>query len=235
LKDPIKVVGLSSGKDSTAMALALVESKPAGYVYVCTPTGDELPEMEAHWRKLERLLKAPILKLRHPLNLKELCRFHKALPNWRMRFCTPELKLQHYWGWLLRNLPAVSHIGLRADEEGRTGAEIPEVETVYPLREWGWTRADVEAYLDSRGVEVPARTDCARCFFQTLGEWRSLWVNHPEIYADAVADEEEFGHTYRSPQRDKHGTSLKDLAREFEAGYVPKPRVRKEICRLCSL
>ena len=39
----IHVVGLSGGKDSTALALRLAETSPQDYVYLCTPTGDELP------------------------------------------------------------------------------------------------------------------------------------------------------------------------------------------------
>ena len=49
------VVALSGGKDSTALALRLHELNPkVDYTYVCTPTGDELPEMfealEQAWR-----------------------------------------------------------------------------------------------------------------------------------------------------------------------------------------
>ena len=42
------VVALSGGKDSTAMALRLAEVEPQEYRYICTPTGRELPAMEAH-------------------------------------------------------------------------------------------------------------------------------------------------------------------------------------------
>ena len=55
------VVGLSGGKDSTAMALRLVELNPTTpYTFICTPTGDELPEMEAHWKLCEGLLGQPL-------------------------------------------------------------------------------------------------------------------------------------------------------------------------------
>ena len=57
------VVALSGGKDSTAMALRLAEVEPREYVYICTPTGRELPEMEAHWSRLETLLGAPLLRV----------------------------------------------------------------------------------------------------------------------------------------------------------------------------
>ena len=44
------VVALSGGKDSTALALRLAEIEPREYIYVCTPTGNEPPEMFAHWK-----------------------------------------------------------------------------------------------------------------------------------------------------------------------------------------
>ena len=55
------VVGLSDGKDSTALALRLAEIEPREYTYICNETGNELPEMRQHWRKLERLLNAEIV------------------------------------------------------------------------------------------------------------------------------------------------------------------------------
>lgn len=50
------VVGLSGGKDSTALALWLVENEPRDYEFICNTTGDELPEMVEHWAKLEQML-----------------------------------------------------------------------------------------------------------------------------------------------------------------------------------
>jgi len=44
------IVALSGGKDSTAMALWLVQNEPRDYEFICTPTGDELPEMIEYWR-----------------------------------------------------------------------------------------------------------------------------------------------------------------------------------------
>ena len=56
----LHVVGLSGGKDSTALALYLKENTTCNYIYLCTPTGDELPEMENHWGHLECLLSSPL-------------------------------------------------------------------------------------------------------------------------------------------------------------------------------
>lgn len=45
------------------MALALAEREPRDYVYVITPTGNELPEMYEHWRKLADMLGKPLQPL----------------------------------------------------------------------------------------------------------------------------------------------------------------------------
>lgn len=248
------VVALSGGKDSTAMALALMEREPREYQFVCTPTGDELPEMIAHWRRLGELLGAPPLPVTSGHSLHSLIEKWKALPNNRQRWCTRVLKLEPYYRWLDGITPVVSYVGLRADEEGRGGMEFPsggEIEVRFPMREWGWGERHVWEYLDARGVSIPARTDCARCYHQTLGEWWRLWHDHPDMYADAEAQEAwvsaERGKpiTFRNASRDTWPAALKDLRKKFEAGHVPPNTVttddlfqggrRKTMCRVCSL
>lgn len=52
------IVGLSGGKDSTAMSLALIEREPRPYTFVCTPTGlKELRELFEAGKIPERSLK----------------------------------------------------------------------------------------------------------------------------------------------------------------------------------
>ena len=41
----------------------LAEVEPRRYEYICTPTGDELPDMLAHWGRLESILGQPIIRL----------------------------------------------------------------------------------------------------------------------------------------------------------------------------
>ena len=240
------VIALSGGKDSTALALRLRELNPeTDYTFVCTPTGDELPEMFEHWRKLGDLLGKRITPVMHTTGLKGVCRKEGMLPNFRMRFCTRILKIEPYRKWLAQNTPCVSYVGLRADEEGRAGgaySDIPGVEMRFPLREWGWGVGQVLGYLAERGVTIPYRTDCARCYHQRIGEWWSLWRNFPEIFADAENDESELGYTYRTPGRDTWATALRDLRQEFEGGRVPKSVKETSnglrdvgACRVCTL
>ena len=234
------IVGLSGGKDSTALALRLAEVEPRPYEYICTPTGNELPEMIEHWRNLGRILGSPLRPIGQGVSLGGLIKKWSALPNWRMRWCTRVLKIEPFQMFMATVAPAVCYIGIRADELDRDGVDyqgMDAVEQRFPLQEWGWGKRDVLEYLDLRGVCIPKRTDCAACFFQTLGEWWSLWKNHPEEFAKAEAWEKETGHTFRSDQRDSWAASLRELRSEFESGRRPKRSnmdARGKMCSVCS-
>ncbi len=232
----VHVVAVSGGKDSTALALRLAEVEPREYVFFCTPTGDELPDMEAHWRSLGDLLGKPLVRLTNG-TLADCIERNRALPNWRMRFCTRELKIRPCLEFLKGLNRPVLYVGLRADEEERKGLYSNDVETRFPLREWGWGLEEVKGYLESRGVSIPRRTDCALCYHQRLGEWRRLLREHPERYAEGEALEAKYGQTFRSPSRDTKPARLKELRMCFEEqGELEVGVIEREApCRVCSL
>jgi len=239
------IVGLSGGKDSTAMALRLAEVEPRDYTYICTPTKNEPAEMEQHWSNLECLIGNPIVRLTNG-TLVQLIEQQNALPSHRMRWCTRKLKIEPTVAYIKANSPAILYVGLRADEseQERTGIYGSDVVSDFPFRRWGWTEPDVWDYLHHRGVTIPVRTDCEWCFDQTLREWRKLYRDNPDSYMRAARYEQQTGHTFRSPGRDTQPASLIDLARKFDAGFIPRgdsdqanlfeaPEFRK--CRVCSL
>jgi 3'-phosphoadenosine 5'-phosphosulfate sulfotransferase (PAPS reductase)/FAD synthetase len=239
------IVALSGGKDSTAMALRLREVEPdTAFEYVITPTGDELPEMIEHWRKVSEMLGSKLTALTSGYSLNSLIASQRAIPNNRMRWCTRMLEIEPFKKFMCSVAPATTYVGLRADEEGREGAVYGNVEGItqrFPLREWRWKKADVLQYLESRGVEIPARTDCARCFYQRLGEWWNLWRDHPTLFADAERQEADIGHTFRTEGRDSWPVQLVQLRGRFESGDRPADAgqlglfERAEMCRACSL
>ena len=241
------VVALSGGKDSTAMALALSEREPRPYVYVCTPTGDELPEMVRHMENVERLIGAPIVRLMNGTLATQIEKQH-MLPNFRSRWCTRILKLKPFGRFMELAAPAVAYVGIRADEDeregtrpGGDGAPIgADIKQDFPFQRWEWGVSEVWAFLESKGVKIPARTDCARCPYQKLGEWYNLWEQNPELFASAEADETRWGHTYRSAQRDSWPAALAELRARFEKGDKPLRSLkmmesREGMCRACSL
>ena len=232
------VVALSGGKDSVAMALRLRELHPeTPFEYVITPTGDELPEMEAHWTRLESIL-GPMTRL-HAENLFEVIEREGMLPNYRARFCTRILKIEPFLDYM-NALPAgsVMYVGLRADEETREGMIQKDGRFVvrYPMREWGWSLEDVLGYLDCKGIPIPKRTDCGCCFFQRLPEWRDLLERHPDRFERYVQLEKKIGHTFRSPGRDTWPASLEELRAEILSGRkMRETKAKPQKCRFCSM
>lgn len=243
------IVGMSGGKDSVCMALMLREREPRPYNYVYTPTGDELPEMVAHMRKVESLLGQEVIRVANG-TLKSVSEQAGMLPNCHARFCTRILKIKPFGAFVQQAQPAICYVGLRADEDDREGTRPggdsagidAKVRQDFPLQRWGIELDDVFAYLREREVVIPARTDCARCPYQTLGEWYNLWLHHPTVYADAENDESVFEHTYRSPTGN-HGPwphDLKSLRLEFEGGRIPTRSLnmmekRRGMCRACNM
>lgn len=229
------IVALSGGKDSTALALRLREVEPREYQFICTPTGNELPEMLTHWSRLEQLLDTSLIKLTNR-TLLEWIKEYNALPNWRQRWCTRLLKIVPCLAYVKNHQPAVLYVGLRADEAEREGIYSSEVSCRFPLREWGWKLKEVKTYLADRQICIPNRTDCAWCYGQRLIEWKRLLKQYPDLYAEAEALEERIGATFRSPGRDTWPASLRLLRGEFEAGRMVRGEGNeREECRVCRL
>ncbi len=235
----IHVVGLSGGKDSTALALRLAEVEPRDYTYLFTPTGHELPEMVAWLDHLEYLLGKKITRVTNKdRTLTDLIQIHGRLPNPNQRWCTRQLKIEPTIAWCVRNSPATLYVGLRADEDEREGIYGDLVHSDFPFRRWGWGIKDVWRYLAQRGVAdmVPIRTDCYDCYDQQIREWWRLWKYHPELFEKACREEDRTGGTFRSPSRDTWPASLRLMAVEFANGRKIKGGVEpKRACRVCSL
>ena len=222
-----EVLAISGGKDSVAMALRMNEIEPnPERVLLYTPADDELPPMRKHIAEVEKLL-GRFTRPDAP-TLAETIKQNKCLPNWRMRFCTRQVKIEPCIKWIReQSEPVTLLVGLRADEKKRKGLYDFEVTTRFPLREWGWDIDDVLSYLADKGIKTPRRTDCARCPFQRTTEWYWLWRDYPEVYASAEDDErwvsEHHGKqvAYRKTTNTWPGP-LKDLRIEFERGRVPR-------------
>lgn len=235
----IQIVAFSGGNDSTALVLRMAE---LGEDFTClfTPAGNEPPGLRAHITAVVDRIQRPLVE---PPNLSLMfwIQKHGALPNWRQRWCTRQIKIEPCKAYLLSQVDPVLCIGLRADEEDREGLYGEFARYRYPLREWGWKKADVLGYLDAQGFTPPARTNCMLCYDQQLGEWWELWKTRPEEYDKGVFLEQQMGHTFRSPGRDTWPAGLAPLRERFEAGHIPRgadvqrSMFSQERCRVCSL
>ena len=231
-----KIIALSGGKDSTALALALQEYEPGDYKIIANPTGNELPEMDRHLESLEGVLGQHIHRVGCGLTFEELIYEQQMIPNFWARFCTRILKIEPTQEFLRQFENPVLHVGLRADEESRGGADYG-VQCRFPFREWGWNLSDVWAYLRRRNVTIPRRTDCAWCFYQRIDEWWSLWRHYPRMWRRGESIERDIGHTFRKPDQDTWPAAMEELAQCFRRGHVPRRapnRPRLLDCAVCG-
>jgi len=230
-----QIVAFSGGKDSTAMVLRMHE---LGEKFCClfTRTGNELPEVYEHIHNVIARTGADIVYPDAP-DLDFLIRQLRMIPNHRARWCTRMIKIRPCIEYLKAHPGSTLCIGLRADEEGRSGLEGSHCEYRYPLKEWGWGLEDVVDYCEAMGANVPRRTDCALCFDQRLIEWWHLWKEQPQMWTRGEQYEEMIGHTFRSDARDTWPASLKGLRERFEAGDKPtRSKLPTEgRCRVCTM
>lgn len=243
----MQAAAFSGGKDSTALVLRLAEVGEE-FSLLFNRTGNELPELDAHIASIATLTGRTVEEVSGPKTLLELIEQYAALPSHRMRWCTRQLKIEPTIAWLKSHPDTTLLVGLRADEPGREGGLYGlDVRQRFPLREWGWSEADVYGYLARRGVTVPRRTDCAFCYDQRLGDWFRLWREHPDSWLEGEALEAQTGHTFRSPTAGKFPNSMRGMREAFERGQLPRGIVSLPLfndyddttdakrCRVCSL
>ncbi len=252
------VVSMSGGKDSTALAIYLAQCYPEiPAEYVFCDTGCELPETYEYLEKVEALLGKPIERLnaldalgvekkpgRTPFDvwLKEV--YGDFLPSPQARWCTRVLKIKPFEDHIGEDR-AFSYIGIRADEN-RDGyqakkppvlSQQPNIIPVYPFKDDEMVLGDIQSLLARSGLGLPdyykwrTRSGCYFCFYQQVGEWQRLKVEHPDLFERAKA--------YEKTEGDRSYTwvqtrSLEELEKLQELYPLPSED-EVEGCAICHL
>ena len=200
------VLGLSGGKDSSALAVYMRDRVP-DMEYFFSDTGKELPETYEYLDKLEAFLGKPIVRLNMDSDRDKnrdfdhwLDVYKGLLPSSQVRWCTVNLKIQPFEEYIGEDR-AYHYIAIRADED-RVGykppkiSSLPNIQPKYPFKEDGIIKADVYRILEENGIGLPkyyewrTRSGCYFCFFQRKSEWVGLLEEHPDLFELAKAYEE---------------------------------------------
>ena len=187
------LLGLSGGKDSSALAIYLRDRVP-DMEYFFADTGAELPETLEYIDLLEDYLGKPIVRLNADRDFDHYLKLNgNFLPTTKTRWCTSELKIRPFEEYV-GNDQAITYVAIRADEAHRKGylSTKPNISARYPFIEDGQTKEDILAILEKSGIGMPgyykwgrSRSGCYFCFFQQKAEWVRLAQKYPDLFEAA--------------------------------------------------
>lgn len=186
------ILGLSGGKDSTALAILLHKEIPDMEYFFCD-THKELQETYEYLERIKARLGIKIHYLSAERGFDHWLDIHDGLlPSPKMRWCTVKMKIEPLEKFVGDDL-AYSYVGIRADEnrEGYISTK-PNIKPVYPFKEKRLVKEDIIKILEESGIGLPkyyrwrSRSGCFFCFFQRKYEWVMLAEEHPDLFAKAV-------------------------------------------------
>ena len=234
------VLGLSGGKDSTALAIYMSQNHPEIEIeYFFTDTGEELEEVQEYLDKLEPILGKQITYLdpKRDFNF-WLKQFGNLLPSAQTRWCTVQLKLAPFEKWVQeefidQGFSVYSYVAIRSDENFREGLKSKkDITTILPFRENHIDKQGVFEILENSGLGLPkyyewrSRSGCTFCFFQRKIEWVGLLERHPEAFENAKSLEKN-AMDHGSPFTWSENESLEELSKPERIAEIKADHQRK--------
>jgi len=189
----VKVLAFGGGVQTTALLLLRKEGRVSFDHAVFADTIAERPETYGHLARLQNagFTYNTVVSKDGPL---EDWLWHRStcIPvlgaDWRgHRQCTEKWKIRPINRYLRELGADTLLIGISADEVHRL--KPPQEKWVtreWPLVDMGWTRRRCQDYLREGGyIDVP-RSACWFCPLQSIGRWRSLQSQHPDLWQRAM-------------------------------------------------
>lgn len=229
------ILGLSGGKDSTALAIFMRTHYPDLEIeYFFCDTHKELPETYEYLERVKARLGIKITYLSEKRGFDHwLDVYGGVLPSPKMRWCTKQMKIIPLEDFV-KGDETVSYVGIRADEnrEGYISTK-PNIKPVFPFKEHGLVKADILELLEKSGIGLPdyyrwrSRSGCFFCFYQRKYEWVMLAQEHPSYFEQAVKYEQEHsdGRNYSWTEGE---TLIELLARRSEIIAEHEKAITKE-------
>jgi len=224
------IISFSGGKDSTAMALLMLENDIPIHSVVAFDTGWEFPAMYDHWRLFEAktglqievlkpkwafdywMFERPIVARKGP-NKGKVHRFGNGWPSSRRRWCTRE-KISQIERHIKPVVGPVTCEGIAWDEQHRAKSIKSKR---YPLIEWGITEKQALKICRNYGFEwdglydVFDRVSCYCCPLKRISDYRLLRRYYPGQWNQML----EWDEAMNSNRGFKGYNTVHDLDRRF--------------------
>lgn len=193
-----EMISFGAGVNSVAMTIMLVNDGWHGPI-VFADTGGERPETMCYLDYFSKWLAERGMEITtlspgsewHPkkasVPLEDYCHKFAIIPLLALRWCSVEWKRNPLLAWAKAHECDTQLLGICASEPQRV-RDDPNVR--YPLYEEGITRAECRHIIGKAGLVSPPKSSCFFCPGQTIGEWRRLYYDHPELFERARTLEE---------------------------------------------
>jgi 3'-phosphoadenosine 5'-phosphosulfate sulfotransferase (PAPS reductase)/FAD synthetase len=236
-KDKVRhILGLSGGKDSTALAILLHKEIEDLEFFFCD-THKELPETYRYLELIEARLGIKIHRLSAEKGFDYwLTMFNGYLPSPKSRWCTRKLKIEPLEKFIGDD-ETISYIGIRADEN-RDGyiSKRHNIKPVYPFKDRGLVKEDIYRIIEESGIGFPeyyqwrSRSGCYFCFFQAKYEWVNLSETHPDLFQESVKYEtfHKDGRVYTWNDNETLEEIVKIKDKVFEDHRIKLERLKKQ-------
>lgn len=214
----MNVVGYGCGTDSTAMLVGLWRRHvPVDLILFADPGGEQ-PHTYAYLKTMERWLKEHGMpgitrvwyttRAGERMTLEQECLRSGTLPSiaYGRKSCSLKHKVVPQEKFCNHHQPCLDvwakggkvskFIGYDAAEEKRLVNALPhdlrdkKYQKEYPLMEWGWGRADCIRAIREAGLPLPGKSSCFFCPSMKRREIRTLYHRYPELFARALAIED---------------------------------------------
>ena len=201
-----QIISFSGGKDSTAMALEMLDRGEPIEAVIAFDTGWEFPQMVEHWEKFEQYTGLDIVRVypKQPFDYwlfdRPVCRVGETEPyrsgnGWpspMRRWCTRE-KVNAIRRKLKEFPDSVTCVGYASDEKHRVdGKSSKDITQRYPLVEWNIDEKEALAICKKHGFDWGGlyehfhRVSCFCCPLQRLEELRTLRREFPELWQTMI-------------------------------------------------
>ena len=151
---------------------------------------------------------------------------YKMVPATWPRWCTVHAKIKPFANYIEK--PAFKLLAFSTDESKRAKISIDDgIEHRFPLLENEISREGCKDIISQAGLEIPHRSKCFFCPFQTISEWKMLRMDHPDLFCKAEKLEKR-NMDYRISIGKKpmflhpRGISLKSVVEESQSKLWPE-------------
>jgi len=210
-----EMISFGCGVNSVAMTIMLVNDDWRGPI-VFADTGGERPETMCYleyfgeWlaeRGLEVTRLEPGSEWHRSMSqvpLEDYCLKAGVIPLLFVRWCSSRWKGRPCGRWAKAHGIKTQFLGFSADEARRARGKPDYLQ--FPLIDEWINREGCRHIISKAGLSMPSRSSCFFCPGQTIGEWRRLYYDHPDLFERARVLEENASrrHNKRATLNSRH-------------------------------